>query len=381
MRSAWRRLIVPPAELRPLPPFLDPAPYQAAARRRERHRSALRAASASIPPVLAARRRDDARGRQAYSYLVLGEALGRLAARGLAAAGGRRRPGAGRDRGRAEQAAPGACASPARCRRPRCAAFYAAADLLVWPAVREAYGLAMLEAQAAGLPVVAGREGGVAEVVQDGITGRPRPRRAIRRPSPRRPGRLLADHGGGRRWAARQHASSRASAASRRPRRRSRMHWQQAENPGGASMTPLLLIRHGARPGTRPAGCRAGPTSASRPAGRAEVAALAAAAGLGRGALAGEPAAPGERDRGAAQRPAARVEPRLIEMDWGAWEGRMAPSCAPMPLPGWPPRGPRARSPAARRRKPARGRRPPGALAAELALDPHSRSWRSATRA
>jgi glycosyltransferase involved in cell wall biosynthesis len=44
---------------------------------------------------------------------------------------------------------------------------YAAADLYAWPAVREAYGIAVLEAQAAGLPVVAGREGGVAEVVDD----------------------------------------------------------------------------------------------------------------------------------------------------------------------------------------------------------------------
>ncbi len=49
--------------------------------------------------------------------------------------------------------------------------YYAAADLYVWPAVREAYGLAMLEAAAAGLPVVAGREGGVEEVVLDGVTG------------------------------------------------------------------------------------------------------------------------------------------------------------------------------------------------------------------
>jgi glycosyltransferase involved in cell wall biosynthesis len=51
------------------------------------------------------------------------------------------------------------------------AAYYAAADLYVWPAVREAYGLAMLEAQATGLPVIAGREGGVPEVVRDGVTG------------------------------------------------------------------------------------------------------------------------------------------------------------------------------------------------------------------
>ena len=50
-------------------------------------------------------------------------------------------------------------------------ALYAAADLYVWPACNEAYGMALLEAQAAGAPVVAGREGGVADVVEDGRTG------------------------------------------------------------------------------------------------------------------------------------------------------------------------------------------------------------------
>jgi glycosyltransferase involved in cell wall biosynthesis len=49
---------------------------------------------------------------------------------------------------------------------------YAACDLYVWPAVAEAYGMAKLEAQAAGLPVLAGREGGVADIVADGTTGR-----------------------------------------------------------------------------------------------------------------------------------------------------------------------------------------------------------------
>jgi glycosyltransferase involved in cell wall biosynthesis len=45
------------------------------------------------------------------------------------------------------------------------------ADLCLWPAVNEAYGLALLEAQAAGIPVVAGRSGGVGDVVADGESG------------------------------------------------------------------------------------------------------------------------------------------------------------------------------------------------------------------
>jgi glycosyltransferase involved in cell wall biosynthesis len=46
-----------------------------------------------------------------------------------------------------------------------------AADLCVWPAVNEAYGMALLEAQAAGLPVVAGAVGGVPSIVRQGHTG------------------------------------------------------------------------------------------------------------------------------------------------------------------------------------------------------------------
>jgi glycosyltransferase involved in cell wall biosynthesis len=51
------------------------------------------------------------------------------------------------------------------------AALYQEADLLVWPAVNEAYGMVLLEAQHFGCAVVAGNFGGVASVVKDGETG------------------------------------------------------------------------------------------------------------------------------------------------------------------------------------------------------------------
>jgi len=47
----------------------------------------------------------------------------------------------------------------------------AATDLFVWPAIDEAYGMALLEAQAAGLPCVAGRAGGVPDIVIHDKTG------------------------------------------------------------------------------------------------------------------------------------------------------------------------------------------------------------------
>ena len=50
-------------------------------------------------------------------------------------------------------------------------AVYAACDLYVWPAYQEGFGMAMLEAQAAGLPVVAQDWPGAAAVVAGGETG------------------------------------------------------------------------------------------------------------------------------------------------------------------------------------------------------------------
>jgi glycosyltransferase involved in cell wall biosynthesis len=50
-------------------------------------------------------------------------------------------------------------------------ALYSAADLYLWPAINEAWGMTLLEAQAAALPVIAGRTGGVPNVVRDNDTG------------------------------------------------------------------------------------------------------------------------------------------------------------------------------------------------------------------
>ena len=54
---------------------------------------------------------------------------------------------------------------------PQVAAWLRASDLFVWPAIDEAFGIALIEAQACGLPVVAGDSGGVGAVVAAGRTG------------------------------------------------------------------------------------------------------------------------------------------------------------------------------------------------------------------
>ncbi|GGE94469.1 glycosyltransferase family 4 protein [Stappia taiwanensis] len=50
-------------------------------------------------------------------------------------------------------------------------ALYAGHDVLVWPAIREAFGFVFLEAQAAGLAVIGGDAFGVPDVVPDGQSG------------------------------------------------------------------------------------------------------------------------------------------------------------------------------------------------------------------
>lgn len=152
-------------QLKLFPPFLDTGPFVAAASTRTAARAQLAAEwrlDAGLPWLLAvAMMRADTK---ALSYRLLAQALDGLADlpwQLLLVGDGEARSEVAAlfarfgDRVRLPGALP-AAALPS---------VYAAADLYVWPACNEAYGMALLEAQAAGVPVVAGAEGGVADVV------------------------------------------------------------------------------------------------------------------------------------------------------------------------------------------------------------------------
>jgi glycosyltransferase involved in cell wall biosynthesis len=155
-----------------LPPFLDAAPYRAAASEREAHRTRLATAhglDAAVPwIVVAAMMRA---GDKLASYRALAATLAGLTDlpwRLLVAGDGSAR----RDVEAAlEQAAPGRSRFVGTLGARELAELYAACDLYAWPAVNEAYGMALLEAQAAGLPVVSRAMRGVPDVVVDGRTG------------------------------------------------------------------------------------------------------------------------------------------------------------------------------------------------------------------
>ncbi len=162
-----------PGRVRPLAPFLDPAPFQAAATERAAARAGLAKAHGLDPAqpwlLAVAMMRP---GDKLASYRLLAEALQTL--RGsdwqlLVAGDGPARAEVEAALGAVPQDRVRLLGEVAAEALP---ALYAACDLLVWPAIHEAYGMALLEAQAAGLPVVAGQGAGAAQLVLDGQTGR-----------------------------------------------------------------------------------------------------------------------------------------------------------------------------------------------------------------
>ena len=166
-----RRAMAAGTRLVALTPFLDVAPYDAATAERSVNRRSLAdrlGLDAKTPRLLSVAMMRP--GDKLASYRLLGEALTPLLDRPWTLIV----VGDGPARAAVETAlAPiaarvrwlGAVESEAL------PAIYAAADLYVWPGVNEAYGMALLEAQAAGLPAVVGRAGGAPDIVDDGVTG------------------------------------------------------------------------------------------------------------------------------------------------------------------------------------------------------------------
>lgn len=155
-----------------LPPFLDTGLLSAARHGREAHRAriakALGADAGSAWLLAVAMMRP---GDKLASYRALAQALARILDLPwtlLVAGDG---PARGEVTSALAAAIPGRALFLGELGESALAELYAACDLLVWPAVNEAYGMALLEAQAAGLPVVAAKVRGVPEVVEDGRTG------------------------------------------------------------------------------------------------------------------------------------------------------------------------------------------------------------------
>ncbi|WP_299472044.1 glycosyltransferase family 4 protein [uncultured Roseibium sp.] len=154
------RAVVPESHLEVLLPFLDAAPFQKAA-------AVTRKAPASTPLKLltVAMMRE---GDKMRSYEVLAAALDRLADLPwhLTIVGD------GPAREHVLKLFPARKMTWAGAAEPeQLPDFYAQSDLLVWPAIREAFGLVFLEAQASGTGVIAGNTFGVPDIVRDSETG------------------------------------------------------------------------------------------------------------------------------------------------------------------------------------------------------------------
>ncbi len=161
LNPADRECVVPlladPGRWIPLPPFLDASAYP------------VRRSGAAVTPrlIAVAMMRP---GDKLASYRLLGAALQRL----LDLSWSLEIVGDGPARAEVERALGPLGARVTyrgRLGDDAVAAALADADLYVWPAINEAFGMALLEAQASGLPVIAGASGGVDAIVTPGMTG------------------------------------------------------------------------------------------------------------------------------------------------------------------------------------------------------------------
>lgn len=156
--SDGRRLVA-------MKPFLDAEPAARARTNRTAHRATL-AAQLGIDPgipwiaAVAMMRVGD----KLASYRVLGDALRRIADRRwmlLVAGDGPARPDVEAALDFGDRVRYLGMLESAGIDR-----LHAAADIGAWPAINEAYGMAVLEAQAAGLPLVVGDRAGVRQIVE-----------------------------------------------------------------------------------------------------------------------------------------------------------------------------------------------------------------------
>ena len=154
-------ILLPGQKHHDLPPFLDPRPYAAAPRITPQPGEPVRLLAVGMMRP----------GDKLESYRRLAEYLGRLKRQdwNLTVVG----DGGARAEVIAALSPLGTERLHFRGARQKIEMphIYAAADIYVWPAAGEAYGMALLEAQASGQPIVAGKVRGVPDVMLDGQTG------------------------------------------------------------------------------------------------------------------------------------------------------------------------------------------------------------------